>query len=798
MFFKVLPFLLAILLVASAALAEIPIVVSEETDNIHISKYVDLLKDAKGVLTIEQVASETKKGDFYASPSALPNYGITSAVYWARLTIQNDCKNDCTWLLNFEVPLFEHVDLFIPTKGGKYIKKANGISIPYKLKEFKHWRHVFRIDLEKGVPVTYYMRFQTNSTLLIDLSIWKPAVFAAWNHRGQVILGIAFGVFLVLILSNCALSIILRSRLFFYYVFFLISFLAYLMSLTGLSAKYFFPFSSYLSFNSTLIFCGLSMFAGILFSRTFLNMNEQMPVFDKIAVVLMGLSLLAALTTTIDFLVANVFNSIVGFCCFVFILVASIQSLRSGFTPARYFLLAWTLFIIGGLFFILTVIGVFAPMNHSIYGMILGFGMGGVLLFFALGDRVNSMYLKYRGEMEHKIRNYTIDLNESVRSLQEEVSQRMRAQKEMEISEQKFRTLYQSSNDAVMLLDGNGFFDCNPATLKIFGCDRLDQFISSHPRDFSPKYQTGGELSSELSKQNINDALEEGSKKFEWDHITLDGRAFPADVSLNSLELTGKKVIQAVVRDISEQKKAREELLEKANELERSNKELQQFAYVASHDLQEPLRMVASYMQLIARRYKGQLDKDADEFIDFAVDGAVRMQKLIHDLLSYSRLTTHANKFTRIAVDHVLQEVMSDLKQSINESSAEIIIDQMPEVICDEIQCKQIFQNLIGNAIKFRGDNRPKIHIRTRKETDGWLFSIEDSGIGIDPEFKERIFAMFQRLHTRSKYEGTGIGLAICKKIVERHGGRIWVVSEPEKGATFYFTIPDDIPTPQE
>ena len=798
MFYRIVLLILILSLVAATAFAAIPVELTEQTEQVHIGRYIDILKDAKGELSIEQVSSDQYSDKFYSSPSALPNYGITTAVYWARLIIQDVCDTGQSWLLNFGVPLFEHVDLYVPLNDGTYQKKAGGISIPYRQKEIQHWKHLFPLTLEQGKPITYYMRFQTDSTLLIDLSIWKPEVFEERNSLMQVILGIAFGVFLVLILSNTALSIALRSKLFLYYVFFLISFLAYQMSLTGLSAKYLFPFSPYLSFNSTLIFCGLAMFAGLIFSRSFLNTKKYMPVFDKVGIVLMGLSLVAAISTLFSFLVANAIISVVGFCCFLYILAASIQSLRSGFTPARYFLLAWALFIFGGIFFILTVVGIFSPMTQSIYGMIFGFGTGGVLLSFALGDRINTMYLKYRKETEEKIRNYTIDLNESVRNLQEEISQRMRAQKEMEISEQKFRTLYESSTDAVMLLDENGFFDCNPAALEIFGCESLDQFISRHPSDFSPKYQPDGEHSSIQAKKQIEEALLKGSKQFEWDHMTLDGCLFPADVSLNALELTGKKVVQAVVRDISEQKKAREELLKKASELERSNKELQQFAYVASHDLQEPLRMVASYMQLIARRYKGQLDQDADEFIDFAVDGAVRMQKLIHDLLSYSRLTTHANKLKRLSIDDVLQEVQNDLKPAIVESGTQILIDTMPEVIYDEVQLKQLFQNLIANAIKFRGENIPKIQIRAQRKVNGWQFSVEDNGIGIDPEFAERIFVMFQRLHARAKYAGTGIGLAICKKIIERHGGKIWLVSEPEKGATFYFTIPDDIPKMQE
>jgi signal transduction histidine kinase len=239
---------------------------------------------------------------------------------------------------------------------------------------------------------------------------------------------------------------------------------------------------------------------------------------------------------------------------------------------------------------------------------------------------------------------------------------------------------------------------------------------------------------------------------------------------------------------------ARQKLEESVAELGRSNADLQQFAYVASHDLQEPLRMVSSYTQLIARRYKGKLDADADEFIAFAVDGANRMQRLILDLLAYSRVNTAGRQFEPTAMETVLKAALNNLTNAVKESQAVITHDPLPAVMGDDKQLAQLFQNLLSNAVKFGGAQPPRIHI-SAKQTDGeWLFSVRDHGIGLDPQYADRIFVIFQRLHTRAEYPGTGIGLAICKKIVERHGGRIWVESELGKGATFYFTMRDEEP----
>lgn len=226
-------------------------------------------------------------------------------------------------------------------------------------------------------------------------------------------------------------------------------------------------------------------------------------------------------------------------------------------------------------------------------------------------------------------------------------------------------------------------------------------------------------------------------------------------------------------------------------DLTRSNQELEQFAYVASHDLQEPLRMISSYTQLLTRRYKNKLDQDADEFMEFIVDAANRMQRLINDLLAFSRLGRNNKPFQTVKCEEVLKKTLFALKKQIEEQHAQISCDSLPAVSGDEGQLAQLFQNLISNAIKFhKKDEPPKVYISARGSPSEWIFSVRDNGIGIDPQFFERIFIIFQRLHGKTEYSGTGIGLSICKKIVERHGGKIWVQSKPDLGTTISFSIP--------
>jgi len=276
---------------------------------------------------------------------------------------------------------------------------------------------------------------------------------------------------------------------------------------------------------------------------------------------------------------------------------------------------------------------------------------------------------------------------------------------------------------------------------------------------------------------------------YEYALITKDGRRIEAIITTKLINYDGAAAILGIVTDITERKQAEAKLEQTMAELERSNSELEQFASIASHDLQQPLRVVTGYLQRLSRRYKGKLDADADECIAYALDGANRMRTLINDLLEYSRVGSHSKNFKPTDCEAVLSRTLTYLQLAIEESSAAVTHDPLPTVMGDDLQLCQVFQNLIGNAIKFCRVQPPHIHVSAEQNGNYWVFSVCDNGIGIDPQYTDSIFEIFKRLHSSVEYPGTGIGLAICKKIVERHGGRIWVESEPGNGSTFYFTI---------
>ena len=370
-----------------------------------------------------------------------------------------------------------------------------------------------------------------------------------------------------------------------------------------------------------------------------------------------------------------------------------------------------------------------------------------------------------------------------------DITVRRDAEKHLAQMEGRYRGLLEAAPDAMVVVNRRGeIVLLNVQAEKQFGYHR-DELVGQKmkniiPEGFAERLISDGLRSPEDAlAQKIGTGIELiGRRK--------DESEFPIELMLSPLESAEGVLVTAAIRDITTRKTAETHLLKKVEELNRSNEELGQFAYIASHDLQEPLRMVASYTQLLSRRYKGKLDSEADEFIAFAVDGADRMQRLIQDLLAYSRVGTKGTDLLDYSSEEALQQALINLRAPIGESHARVTHDPLPSVLADEMQLIQLFQNLVANAIKYQGPGVPQIHVSAARNVEKkWVFSVKDNGLGIDSQYFEKIFGMFQRLHKREEFAGTGIGLAICKKIVERHGGNISVESQPGQGSTFRFTL---------
>ncbi len=373
----------------------------------------------------------------------------------------------------------------------------------------------------------------------------------------------------------------------------------------------------------------------------------------------------------------------------------------------------------------------------------------------------------------------------------EDITSRKKAEESLAESEARFRALVHNSNDVITVIDSEGIIVYeSPSVERILGYTPEERigtagFGYAHP----------DMISEMLEKFAVIMATPETT-------LTLELPLRHKDGSWRWMEITGSNqlnnpAIKGIVvnsRDVTDRMEAQIKLNQYNVALERSNEDLQQFAYVASHDLQEPLRAISGYLQLLQRRHGDQLDEQAQRYIQQSVSATVRMQTLIGDLLQYSRVQTHGQPFELTHCGQLIEQVLTGLSASLDETGATVTFDTLlPEIVADSGQLARVFQNLIGNAVKFHGDQTPHIHLSADHRDNEWLFTISDNGIGIEAEYFERIFVIFQRLHTRREYPGTGIGLAICKRIIERHNGRMWVESQPGIGSTFFFTISDKL-----
>ncbi|MGO9231694.1 MAG: sensor histidine kinase [Bryobacteraceae bacterium] len=392
-----------------------------------------------------------------------------------------------------------------------------------------------------------------------------------------------------------------------------------------------------------------------------------------------------------------------------------------------------------------------------------------------------------------------VELSRSNAKLQEQAEALRRQAEVLQKAEQRFRSLLEAAPEAMVVCHPDGeIVMVNSQTEVLFGCGR-DKLISRNIQTLVPRWKfesrpVWAEDYSHIKTQPAERGVEL--------HALRDGNEFPVEISISPLQTEEGIVITTAIRDISERTKAEEQIrqlnasleervLERTEELMRSNEELQQFAYIASHDLQEPLRTVSVYAQLLAKRYLGHLGDDADQFIDFIVGSAERMEKLIHDLLDFSRVDARgADFFTQANCTDALDDAIRNLQSLIEESGAVITPEPLPSVIGDPVQLARLFQNLLVNSIKYRSEDVPRIQVAARAVDGEMLFSVRDNGIGIEPQYAEKIFGIFRCLHPRDRSSGSGMGLAICRKIVTRHGGRIWVESALGQGATFYFTLP--------
>ncbi len=369
------------------------------------------------------------------------------------------------------------------------------------------------------------------------------------------------------------------------------------------------------------------------------------------------------------------------------------------------------------------------------------------------------------------------------------VTERKQAERALRDSEQRFQSVLENTPSAILLVDENGRISLvNRRAIETFGYTREE--LLGQPIELLIPQRFHEQMAVHRARY-LSDPQPRSVARRDVLAVRKDGVEFPVEIGLNPLVVNGRRKVVAAVQDLTERQVFTDRLEKTASELRQINQDLEQIAYAASHDLQEPLRAVAGYCQLLKLDYSDGLDAEARDYLDKAVAGTKRMHSLIHGLLAFSRVQRAGNEFARVDTAGVIEEVLENLEVAISESRATIDIEPLPVVAGDRVQIVQLFQNLIGNAIKYRGADDPVIRITASRAGNDWRFEVADNGIGIAPEFREKIFLIFQRLHSRDDYDGTGLGLAICKQIVERHQGTIWVEGEEGRGSRFLLTLPD-------
>jgi PAS domain S-box-containing protein len=423
-----------------------------------------------------------------------------------------------------------------------------------------------------------------------------------------------------------------------------------------------------------------------------------------------------------------------------------------------------------------------------------------ILVSGSLGEVTAVECIKW-GATDYVLKDNLARLPEAIRRALREKDSRVRQallDTTLRESQAQLEALVHSAMDAILTVDEQqNIVMFNAAAEKMFRCSQAEALGQPIGRFIPQRFRAAhtvhvrkfGETGVTARAMNKLGALRA---------LRADGEEFPMEASISHAYAGGRAFFTIILRDITERERAEKKLAEKMAELARSNADLEQFAYIASHDLQEPLRMVAAYTQLLAERYRGQLDENADKYIGYASEGALRMQSLVQDLLAFSRVGRNGGACSHVDCNAAMDEVLLSLGPAMQESGAVVTQGALPTVWADRSRLTQVFQNLIGNAIKFRRKEAPAISVRAEKAGEDWVFSVSDNGIGIAPEHAQNVFVVFQRLHTRTEYPGNGIGLAICKKIIEHGGGKIWVETAADHGSIFKFTIPCDVPAETE
>jgi signal transduction histidine kinase len=651
--------LMALLLPATAR-PQALLLGDQATYKIHGSA-MELLEDPSGKLDFPAAQQQYQDGAFSAGRSSTPNFGITDSAIWVRFEVTNNSTSITTWHLRYYWPLTSRIDFYVVHPHLTAVHRG-GLEIPASRKYGPNHIHVTPVSVPIGETRSIFIRVASPATIVIDLSLWRPAHLQRFETNMQGLQGLYYGVIIALILCNLLFFATLRRSQHLYYSLFMMSYLTYHMSFFGFTANHVWPEAPWVSMYTLLVSCSFAISTGLFFTRSFLETARHTPRLDRLLTTLAVISVVALVLVPIKYMLANMVLGTLTLTAFILVIATVFLIRLKDATQARFFLAAWSIMVLGGILFGMLAMGTLPINIITINTVHFGAALGGVILAFALGHEVTKMTGHYRRMLEQKVAAHTTLLRTNVGHLNDEVQTR--------------RHIERNLRDSVSRLEG-------------------------------------------------------------------------------------------------------------------INAELSQFANVTSKDLTHPLTSAVEDLDILYDQASPHLDSKGQLFIEYARDGARRMLHLIDDLLAYARTGSRHTRHEPVDLAVLVNQAIADLDASVRTSDARFEIGELPVVNGDASLLQQLLLNLLGNALKFHSHNQPIIRITADRQAGEWLITIEDNGIGFDARFAQRIFGIFQRLHTQDEYKGTGLGLAVCKKVVERHRGRIWAELVPSGGSRFKFTLPE-------
>jgi len=746
-------------------------------------EYLNMLTDPGGQLTISDILLPENqsqfKGHLLSSDLKVKN---ENEAYWATFKLSGSKLENGNWVLEAPDCNTSYLDLYYVLDGRVVNCMESGAMRKHDKRNFSHKNFVVELPRVKG-DIQFYSRISSSLQNQFLFNVVQYKYFTSYSLSEYITLGFFYGIIFILSFYNFLLFVVNKKRINLWYAIYALSCMLVCTAEDGLGFQYLWPdFPAFNYFNihhspSVLLVCFL------IYATDFLELNKRQPVFFKL---ILAFSLLSILLSFSNGSFVNATSSAIYFIPFVLIYIANIIDVWKGFKPARYFLFAFSFTIMGIFVFFYRKFG---DVDWSTVGPVQI-----ILLVYAL--------------------NFALLIEVVLLSIAQALKIRMESEMHrMNISnkEIRLRNIFNSSFNALLVYDLNSrkITDANIRASKLFRHSNnqlkqmdLDNLIKL-PKDFPyPKSKTMKAVVSNNANSKVNHS-------FEADCFDAEGNHISCEITLSSLTDDSYNSFVIAVKDISERKAAEEilklkmaEISEKNERLESyidSNSELENFAYVASHDMKQPIRSIKSFTQILKKHLEKNnlIDDKSEEYLNFVIGGATNLDNLVRDLLEHSKITSMSEvSFKQYSMDDIMLSVNLNLNRQIKENSVTINTHNLPTIKMESTRIIQLLQNLFSNAIKFRKEDTPCIiDLCAEEQADHWLFSLTDNGIGIQEKYQDEIFQIFRKLHDSRSFDGNGIGLATCKKIVEQHGGSIWVKSEYKVGTTFFFTIKKNLDT---